>query len=58
MVNDAVKTYFEIPEKYFSFMPEYLAPIEMAQKFNIFPIIKEEGEIKLISTKENEKVKS
>ena len=38
MVNDAVRTYFEIPKKYLSFMPDYLAPIEAAQYFNMFPV--------------------
>lgn len=49
MVNDAVKTYFEIPEKYYSFMPEYLAPIEMAQAFNAFPVIGKVEELNLIN---------
>ena len=39
MVNDAVRTYFEIPEKYLAFMPEYLCPVEMAQHFKAFPAI-------------------
>lgn len=38
MINDAIRTYFEIPEKYLSFMPEYLSTIEMAQHFKAFPI--------------------
>ncbi len=50
MVNDAVKTYFEIPGKYHSFMPEYLAPVEMAQAFNAFPIIRKVEELNLINT--------
>jgi hypothetical protein len=37
MVNDAARTYFEIPKKYLSFMPNYMPPIELAQKFSIFP---------------------
>lgn len=37
MVNDAIRTYFEIPEKYSSFMPEYLCPVKMAQHFKAFP---------------------
>src|SRR3989339_1864650 len=38
MVNDAIRTYFEVPEKYSSFMPEYLCPVNMAQHFKAFPI--------------------
>ena len=49
MVNDAVKTYFEIPEKYFSFMPDYLAPIETAQHFNVFPVFKDIKNLNLIN---------
>jgi predicted RNase H-like HicB family nuclease len=50
MINDAVKTYFEIPEKYHSFMPEYLAPIDMAQAFNAFPVTRKIEELNLINT--------
>ncbi|MEK7124569.1 MAG: hypothetical protein AAB877_02715 [Patescibacteria group bacterium] len=46
MINDAVRTYFEIPRKYFSFMPEYLPPIKMAQDFNAFPVIEKTKELK------------
>lgn len=38
MVNDAIRTYFEVPEKYASFMPEYLCPVKMAQHFKAFPV--------------------
>lgn len=34
MVNDAVRAVLEIPKKYASFMPEYLASLKMAQRFN------------------------
>lgn len=37
MVNDAIRLYLDVPEKYSSHMPEYLPPIELAQCFNIFP---------------------
>lgn len=50
MVNDAVRTYFEIPEQYLSFMPDYLAPIEVAQRFNVFPVFEETKELNLINT--------
>lgn len=39
MVNDAVKTYFEIPEKYIPYMPNYVPPLVVAQQLDIFPII-------------------
>ncbi|MCL4405511.1 MAG: hypothetical protein M1361_02610 [Patescibacteria group bacterium] len=39
MVNDAVKTYFEIPDKFIPYVPNYIPPIEAAQKLDIFPII-------------------
>jgi predicted RNase H-like HicB family nuclease len=39
MVNDAVRTYIGIPEMYFSYMPEYLPPIDLSQRFNVFPPI-------------------
>lgn len=41
MVNDAIRTYFEVPKKYLSFMPEYLCPVKMAQHFNAFPATKQ-----------------
>lgn len=56
MVNDAVRTYFGIPEKYFSFMPDYLASMEIAQEFNIFPVFKQTRNLNLINT--NARVKS
>ena len=37
MVNDAVITYFDVPEKYASFMPSYIPPLKIAQKLNLFP---------------------
>jgi len=39
MVNDAVKTYFEIPEKYIPYMPNYVPPLEVAQQLDIFPVV-------------------
>jgi len=38
MVNDAVKTYFEIPEKLLPYMPNYVPPIRAAQKLDVFPV--------------------
>ncbi|MEK7665162.1 MAG: hypothetical protein AAB361_03400 [Patescibacteria group bacterium] len=46
MVNDAVRTYFEIPEKYLSFMPDYLPSIELAQVFSAFPVKEKTQELK------------
>lgn len=37
MVNDALRTYFEIPEKYLSFMPTYTPPISLATRLDVFP---------------------
>lgn len=47
MVNDAVISYFEVPEKYASFVANYLPTIELAQKLGIFPVIKQEQNLKL-----------
>ncbi|MDP3729745.1 MAG: hypothetical protein Q8R26_03315, partial [bacterium] len=32
MVNDAIKTYFEIPEQFVPYMPNYIPPLEVAQQ--------------------------
>ena len=37
MVNDCLYTYFNIPEKYVSYMPEYLAPMSLAERLGIAP---------------------
>ncbi len=37
MVNDCRYSYLDIPEKFLKYMPDYLAPISVAQKFGIFP---------------------
>ena len=47
MINDAIMTYFEVPDKYISYMPTYLPTIKTAQKFNAFPVFKIEEELKL-----------
>jgi predicted RNase H-like HicB family nuclease len=47
MVNDAVKTYFEIPEKFISYMPSYVPSIEVAQELDVFPVKKSEQTIVL-----------
>ncbi|OGZ00982.1 MAG: hypothetical protein A3B13_02670 [Candidatus Liptonbacteria bacterium RIFCSPLOWO2_01_FULL_45_15] len=38
MVNDAVKTYYEVPEKFIPYMPNYVPPLEAAQLLDVFPI--------------------
>ena len=47
MVNDAVRTYFEIPRKYYSYMPNYVPPLKTAQEFGAFPVIRSEKTVKL-----------
>ncbi len=37
MINDCLYTYFNIPEKYVSSMPEYLAPMSLAERLGIVP---------------------
>ena len=37
MVNDAVLMYFDVPERYRSFVPSYLPPINQAANLSIFP---------------------
>lgn len=49
MVNDVVRCVLKVPEKYFGDMVEYSPPIEVAQKFNVFPKLKKELTIKLFS---------
>jgi len=45
MINDAIRVYFEIPEKYSSFMPVYLCAIETARQFNAFPATNRKPEV-------------
>lgn len=47
MINDAVISYFEVPEKYAPFVANYLPPIELAQTIGIFPILNKESELKM-----------
>lgn len=37
MVNDCVKCYLDIPEKYYPFMPNYQPPVKVAHDLDIFP---------------------
>ena len=47
MVNDAVKTYLEIPVKYAPFMPNYIPPLAEAKRLDIFPPTRKGDNIKL-----------
>ena len=47
MINDCIKCYLDIPEKYFAYMPTYLAPLSMAQYFDAFPVSKKEKELRM-----------
>ena len=47
MVNDAVRTYFEIPKKYLEFMPTYLPQLEVAKRLDVFPVKERQTNIKL-----------
>lgn len=40
MANDAVITFFDVPETYASFMPSYIPPLKAAQLLNEFPVAK------------------
>lgn len=52
MVNDLVRSILKIPEKYADDMLEYLPPLELAQKFYVFPKVKKESTIKFFSKME------
>ena len=56
MVNDAVRTYFEVPEKYLAFMPTYLPPLKEAQRFDVFPVTATRTDITLTLPNFREKV--
>lgn len=47
MANDAMYTYLEVPERFVSFMPSYVPPLEVAQQFSVFPVVKTEEQVKL-----------
>lgn len=49
MVNDAVYSMLEVPKKYISYMPVYLMPLGVAQRFNIFPVKNTDGNLKLFT---------
>lgn len=37
MINDAVRTYLEIPAEFISHMGEYIPPLEMTQQLGLMP---------------------
>ena len=47
MVNDSVKTYFEVPEEYFPYMANYLPLIQLAQSLDVFPVTQKQYDIEL-----------
>lgn len=57
MINDALYTYLEVPERLLPYMPEYMVPISVAQKFGIFPTTNKIDDIRLQNIK-RETVKS
>jgi predicted RNase H-like HicB family nuclease len=48
MINDAVRTYLDIPGAYAPFVPNYLPPLEVAQRLDLFPVREKKTEIKLV----------
>jgi predicted RNase H-like HicB family nuclease len=48
MINDAIRTFFEIPAKYLAYMPTYLSSIEMAQQLDAYPVREVDREITLV----------
>jgi predicted RNase H-like HicB family nuclease len=51
MINDAVRTYFDVPQKYASYMPSYFPPIKTAQQLDAFPPVrKAESKVTLTLT--------
>lgn len=48
MVNDCVKTYLEIPARYYSFMPTYLPPVSVAYDLDVFPAPRGDKKLKML----------
>lgn len=48
MVNDCVRTYFDIPVKFSSYMPTYLPPVKVAHNLDIFPAPQKDQQIKML----------
>ena len=55
MVNDAVRTYFEVPERFVPYMPTYIPLIQGARRLDVFPFKERVSELKL-ETPSREKV--
>lgn len=47
MVNDCVKTYLNVPQKFFQYMPTYFPPVSVAHQLDIFPAPKRSKEIEM-----------
>jgi predicted RNase H-like HicB family nuclease len=47
-VNDALYTYFEIPQEYLEFMPSYCPPMKLAQEHGMYPDFGTAGTLKLV----------
>jgi predicted RNase H-like HicB family nuclease len=45
MINDAIQTYFEIPEKYASYMPSYIPSVGLAQFLEEFPATEKKEDV-------------
>ena len=46
MVNDAIRTYFEVPVELIAYMPTYLPSVHAAQILDVFPVKQQQAEIK------------
>jgi len=55
MINDCMYTYFEVPEKYISYMPSYMMPVEVGERFGLLP---NTNELMLKGVKQREIAKS
>jgi|SRR3989344_190881 len=56
MVNDAVRTYFEIPEGYLPHMPTYLPPVQVVRRLDVFPVVEKRTNIQFRLPSSNEAV--
>ncbi len=45
MVNDCVKTYLNVPQKFFQYIPTYLPPVSVAHELDAFPAPKRSREV-------------
>ena len=57
MINDCMYTYFEVPEKYISYMPSYTMtiPFEVGERFGLLPNM---NDLKLKAVQQREVAKS